>query len=70
MVWRAPYVQGSEGARREVVISNILKKKLNKYQPHRPNGHEFEQAQGDGEGQRSLACCSPPVAKSRTGLSD
>ena len=24
------------------------------------NGHEFEQAPGDGEGQRSLACCSPP----------
>ena len=26
---------------------------------HWLNGHEFEQAQGDGEGQRSLACCSP-----------
>ena len=26
---------------------------------HRLNGHEFEQAQGDGERQRSLACCSP-----------
>ena len=25
---------------------------------HRLNGHEFEQAQGDGEGQGSLACCS------------
>ena len=23
------------------------------------NGHEFEQALGDGEGQRSLVCCSP-----------
>ena len=23
----------------------------------RLNGHEFEQAPGDGEGQRSLACC-------------
>ena len=23
------------------------------------NGHEFEQAPGDGEGQESLACCSP-----------
>ena len=23
------------------------------------NGHEFEQALGDGEGQASLACCSP-----------
>ena len=25
---------------------------------HQLNGHEFEQAPGDGEGQRSLACCS------------
>ena len=26
---------------------------------HRLNGHGFEWAPGDGEGQRSLACCSP-----------
>ena len=26
---------------------------------HRLNGHEFEQDPGDGEGQGSLACCSP-----------
>ena len=27
---------------------------------HHPlNGHEFEQALGDGEGQGGLACCSP-----------
>ena len=26
---------------------------------HRLDGHEFEQAPGDGEGQGSLACCSP-----------
>ena len=26
---------------------------------HRHNGHEFEQAPGDAEGQGSLACCSP-----------
>ena len=27
---------------------------------HHPlNGHEFEQALGDDEGQGSLACCSP-----------
>ena len=26
---------------------------------HRLNGHEFEQALGGAEGQRSLACCSP-----------
>ena len=25
---------------------------------HQLNGHEFEQALGDGEGQESLACCS------------
>ena len=30
---------------------------------HRLNGHEFEQAPGDGEGQGSLACCSPWVRK-------
>ena len=26
---------------------------------HHLNGHEFEQAPGDGEGQGSLRCCSP-----------
>ena len=26
---------------------------------HRLNGHGFEQTLGDGEGQRSLTCCSP-----------
>ena len=26
---------------------------------HRLKAHEFEQSQGDGEGQGSLACCSP-----------
>ena len=26
---------------------------------HRVNGHEFEEAPEDGEGQGSLACCSP-----------
>ena len=26
---------------------------------HRIDRHEFEQASGDGEGQGSLACCSP-----------
>ena len=26
---------------------------------HQNNGLEFEQAPGDGEGQESLACCSP-----------
>ena len=35
----------------------------------RLNGHEFEQAPGNGEGHRSLACYSPWVAKSKTCLS-
>jgi len=26
---------------------------------HQLNGHEFEQAPGIGDGQGSLACCSP-----------
>ena len=26
---------------------------------HRLDGHEFEQAQGHGDGQGSLVCCSP-----------
>ena len=26
---------------------------------HQGNGHEFEQAPGDGEVQRNLVCCSP-----------
>ena len=26
---------------------------------HRLNGHELEQASGDGEGPGGLACCSP-----------
>ena len=26
---------------------------------HRFDGHEFEQALGDGDGQGGLACCSP-----------
>ena len=26
---------------------------------HRPDGHEFSQALGVGDGQESLVCCSP-----------
>ena len=37
---------------------------------HWLNEHEFEQAPRDGEGQGSLECCSPGVAKSRTQLSN
>ena len=31
--------------------------------PHPLNGHEFEKTPGDGEGQGSLACCSPRECK-------
>ena len=37
---------------------------------HRLNGHEFEQARGDGDGQRGLACCSPWGRKDQTQLSN
>ena len=37
---------------------------------HRLDGHEFEQAPGVGDGQGSLACCSPWGRKSQTRLSD
>ena len=30
---------------------------------HQLNGHEFEQALGDGEAEGSLACCSPGSSK-------
>ena len=33
---------------------------------HQLNGHEFEQGPGVSDGQGSLACCSPQVAKSQT----
>jgi len=32
---------------------------------HRLDGHEFEQALRVGDGQGSLACCTPWVAKSQ-----
>ena len=37
---------------------------------HRLNGHEFEWTPGDGEGQGSLACSSPKVAKSQTRMTE
>ena len=37
---------------------------------HQLTGHEFEQAQGVGDGQGSLVCCSPRGRKSQTWLSD
>ena len=37
---------------------------------HQLDGHEFEQAPGAGDGQGSLVCYSPWVAKSQKQLSD
>ena len=37
---------------------------------HQLDGHEFEQAPGDGDGQGSLVCCSHGIAKSQIWLSD
>ena len=37
---------------------------------HGHDGHEFEQAPGVGDGQGSLACCSPWGRKSQTRLSN
>ena len=38
-------------------------------EPHWLNGHEFDQTQEDGEGERCLACCSLLLSKSQTWLS-
>ena len=40
---------GGEGATEDEMIGRH----------HRPDGHEFEQALGVGDGQEGLACCSP-----------
>ena len=37
---------------------------------HQPNRHEFEQTQGDSEGQGSLACCNSTGLQSQTWLSE
>ena len=37
---------------------------------HQLDGHEFEEALGVGDGQGSLACCSPESCKCQTQLSD
>ena len=37
---------------------------------HRLNGHEFEQVPGVGDGQGTLACCSPWVSKTQIRLSN
>ena len=50
LIWKDPDAGKDEGRRRG--------RQRMRWQ-HWLNGHEFEQALGDGEGQRSLACCSP-----------
>ena len=42
----------------------------NGWMDHRLNGHEFEKVPGDGEGPRSLACCSPWEWQRETWLSN
>ena len=37
---------------------------------HQLDGHEFEKASGVGDGQGSLACCSPWGCKEWTGLTN
>ena len=46
--------QEEKGAAEDEIVRNY----------HRLNGHEFAQAPGDGEGQRSLECRSPRVTGS------
>ena len=41
--------QGEKGARKDEMVG----------WHHLLNGHEFDQTQGDSEGKRNLACCSP-----------
>ena len=41
--------QGEKGARKDEMVG----------WHHLLNGHEFDQTQGDSEGQGSLTCCSP-----------
>ena len=50
LIWKDPDAGKDEGRRRG-------RQRMRWH--HRLSGHEFEQALGDGEGQRSLACCSP-----------
>ena len=53
--WRADSLEKTliEGRRRGQQRMTWLKRN------HQLNGHEFEQASGDGEGQGRLECCSP-----------
>ena len=65
LMWRADTSEKTlmlvktEGRRRKGTTEDVPLLDVGVGWHHRLNGHEFEQALGDGEGQRSLACCSP-----------
>ena len=43
--------------RTDSLEKTLMLGKIEGWRHHRLNGHEFEQASGDGEGQESLTCC-------------
>ena len=52
LVWnKVPFYKEAKYGNQTIVILRIAWVQL--------NGHEFEEAPGDGEGQGSLVCCSP-----------
>ena len=69
LIWKDPDAGKDWGWEKKVVTEEEMVE-----WPHRFNGHEFEQALGDNEGQGSLECYSPwgysPWANSRTRLND
>ena len=70
LMWKADSLEKTlmlakiEGKRRKVAEHEMVG------WHHWLNGHEFEQALGDGEGQGSLGFCNPWGSKSGTWLSD
>ena len=54
LIWKDP-VAGNDGRQEE---KGMTEEEIVGWH-HWVNGHEFEQTPGDGEGQGSLACCSP-----------
>ena len=64
LIWKDS--DGGKGWRRE---KGVTEDEMVEWYPWL-NGHEFDETPGDGEGQRSLACCSPWGSQSRARLSD
>ena len=58
-------MQGTDSFEKTLMLGKIEGRRKRERQDevvgwhHRLSGHEFKETQGDGEGQRSLACCSP-----------